>query len=161
MTGEQADMLDNERARELLQGIYDQKGELTPELVVAEAADPNSPLHDRFEWDDAKAAAAHRIEQARALIRSVRVTYAPSPEGEERTVRAFVSVRSPENGKPRAYLPTETALADDAVRKLLLSELKRELKALERKYGHLEDYAEVLRLASESVAAAQLATSSS
>lgn len=48
-------------------------GILKPEVVVGEAADPRHPLHDRFEWDDAKAGHAHRVEQARELIRSVRV----------------------------------------------------------------------------------------
>lgn len=48
-------------------------GVLTPDAVVENARDPESPLHDKFEWDDTKAAHAHRIYQARKLIASVKV----------------------------------------------------------------------------------------
>lgn len=48
-------------------------GVLTPDDVVEAARDPASPLHERFEWDDSKAAHAHRIYQARKVIASVRV----------------------------------------------------------------------------------------
>lgn len=48
-------------------------GQLTPELVVEEAQRPKSPLHQYFEWDDSAAAVKYRLEQARTLIRSVRV----------------------------------------------------------------------------------------
>ena len=50
------------------------KGRLTPDAVVDDAKDKKSPLHDQFEWDDSKAAAAHRLAQARRLIVSVLVT---------------------------------------------------------------------------------------
>jgi hypothetical protein len=38
-----------------LQGI---RGQISPEMVVEEARDPASPLHDYFTWDDEEAAAA-------------------------------------------------------------------------------------------------------
>jgi hypothetical protein len=43
-------------------------GQCTPERVVKEAADPNSPLHEDFEWDDTEAGRLYRLSQARALI---------------------------------------------------------------------------------------------
>ena len=46
---------------------------LEPEGVVADAADPDSPLHDAFVWDDTKAAQEYRLTQARELIRHVRI----------------------------------------------------------------------------------------
>lgn len=46
---------------------------LTPDDVVAEAQNPASPLHDRFTWDDAEAAHLHRLNEARTLIRGVRI----------------------------------------------------------------------------------------
>lgn len=49
------------------------EGSLTPEDVVNDAKYDNSPLHKFFEWDDGEAAAKYRLEQARQLIRSVRV----------------------------------------------------------------------------------------
>jgi hypothetical protein len=49
--------------------IYEERGELTPSIVVEEAEDEESPLHDRFEWDNDKAAHEYRLAQARTLIR--------------------------------------------------------------------------------------------
>lgn len=44
-------------------------GTLDPTEVLADARNPNSPLHVAFEWDDETAAAAYRLDQARKLIR--------------------------------------------------------------------------------------------
>lgn len=51
------------------------RGRLTAKNVVDEARDEDSPLHPHFEWDDSIAGEAHRMAQARELIRSVRVSY--------------------------------------------------------------------------------------
>lgn len=48
-------------------------GRLEPEAVVATAAHTDSPLHPAFEWDDEMAAVEHRLNQARNLIRSIRI----------------------------------------------------------------------------------------
>jgi hypothetical protein len=50
-------------------------GVLKARTVLSAAEDPASPLHSYFEWDDSKAAAAHRLEQAGTLIRSVTIKY--------------------------------------------------------------------------------------
>lgn len=64
----------NEERAEILAAIAERRGGiLRAEDVVLEAADLTHPLHGEFEWSDAKAGAAHRVEQARSLIRSVRV----------------------------------------------------------------------------------------
>lgn len=57
-----------------LDTLYVKHGRLTPALVVHAARQPQSPIHSHFEWDDGKAAAAWREDQARTLIRSVRIT---------------------------------------------------------------------------------------
>ena len=59
--------------RDVLAQIEDAKGRLTPEAVVGAASDPDHPLHDRFDWDDATAAHTARIMTARRLIASVTV----------------------------------------------------------------------------------------
>ncbi len=56
-----------------LSKLEDRNGRLTPEAVVEAARSPNSPLHDRFEWDNSKAGDCWRLEQARRLIRYVTV----------------------------------------------------------------------------------------
>lgn len=78
-------------------------GRLTPEDVVAAAADPASPLHGAFDWDDAAAAAKWRIEQARELIRSVRIEITT----ETRSLRVVGYVRDPRAaGSETGYVET-------------------------------------------------------
>lgn len=66
-------------------------GRLTPEAVVLDASDPDSPLHGEFEWDDRKAGDAWRLEQARQLIRGVKVLITT----ETRTINTVAYVRDP------------------------------------------------------------------
>lgn len=56
-----------------LQEIMKRKGTLTPDAVIEDAQDPDSPLHDEFDWNVEAAAMEHWREQARRLIRSVHV----------------------------------------------------------------------------------------
>ena len=64
--------IDNKTATEALRAIQDEEGRLTPDTVLRAAKNPRHPLHDVFEWNDAKAGHAWRVEQARALIARVR-----------------------------------------------------------------------------------------
>ncbi|MEE8568074.1 MAG: hypothetical protein V3S81_05645 [Anaerolineales bacterium] len=57
-----------------LKEIYNRDDRLlTASAVVEDARDPKSPLHSFFEWDDKKAAHQYRINQARDIIRNVRI----------------------------------------------------------------------------------------
>lgn len=58
---------------ELLRTLESERGRLDPEDVVEAARDPESVLHNDFEWDDTEAARQHRLNQARRVIRSVRL----------------------------------------------------------------------------------------
>lgn len=118
------------------------RGQLTPEDVVDVARDETHPLHSRFEWDDQVAGEAYRRIQAAELIRSVRVTYSESPEGEERSVRGWSALS--EAPDRRGYVPTEEALEDPFTAKLLLRQAERELKAFRKKYGHLKAFADLV-----------------
>lgn len=131
--------------RELLRGIYDQGGRLTPALVVDAARPVDSPLHHRFTWDDTVAGERWRQVEAAQLIRSCRIVYAegPSPEG-PRTVRAFTALR--ETDLPTCnYMPTAVALADDFAAKLILRDMEREWRNLQRRYGHMAEFADMIR----------------
>ena len=58
--------------REELEAIA-KSGVLTPEEVVDAARNPNSSMHDQFEWNDTEAAHGYRLSQARRLIKTVTV----------------------------------------------------------------------------------------
>lgn len=47
--------------------------DIDPAKVVDSARPVDSPIHDQFEWDDHAAAQAHRLDQAKGLLRSLRV----------------------------------------------------------------------------------------
>ncbi|TDT31137.1 hypothetical protein [Naumannella halotolerans] len=129
--------------REALQSIYDQRGQLTPALVVETAKNTDHPLHHRFEWNDEIAGPKYREVQARELIRSVKITYAETKGGVPKQVRAFVPPR--QASAPNVYIPTGEALSDDFTRALVLREFERALIALKRQYGHLREFDQMVR----------------
>ena len=106
------------------------KGRLTPDAVVAAAASKASPLHELFEWDQKKAAHQHRIEQARSLIRSVRVNITT-----HRTIISTVAyVRDPDlESDEQGYVATVSLVGDsDRARATLVDEFSRAASALRR-----------------------------
>ena len=114
-------------------------GILRAEDVVEFASDPNTELHSRFTWDDTEAARAHRLWQARSIIRvSVRVIpYVSEP------VRAFVSLVQ-DRGKPGGgYRPMVSVLTDDELRAKLLAQASAELRRIKANYGHLKELTSV------------------
>ena len=74
-----------------LTDLEDKNGRLTPEGVVRAASDPDSPLHEHFQWDDSEAAKSWRLQQARCLIHSVTVTVTV----DEKNVSTVHYVRDP------------------------------------------------------------------
>jgi hypothetical protein len=88
-------MLSKERReaiRDELQALVND-GRLNPDDVVDAARNPNSSLHSYFTWDDTEAAASYRLQEARALIRRVRVNVVRTDDS---IVRVPSFVRSPQ-----------------------------------------------------------------
>ena len=79
-----------------------QHGGVKASTVVAEAEPKESPLHPWFEWDNKKAGHAHRLMQARTLIRVVvpqlegAISPAPDPY-------VHVPAEKAEDGKEGTY----------------------------------------------------------
>lgn len=129
--------------RDILQSIYDQHGELTPDLVVQEARAKDHPLHSRFDWDNKSAGDSWRKHQASELIRSVKVVYREATENEEaRSVRAFHAVRGP---RGHAYQPAEKVVEDPLMKRMVLADMAREWQALKRRYERFAEFAEMVR----------------
>lgn len=105
-------------------------GVLTPSAVVEAARDEDHPLHDQFEWDDGRAAQAHRLQQARALIRSVQVVVTH----EARSVSVVRYVRHPDRPKhAQGYAAFEELLHDaDGRQAVLAEEFRRAHAAMKR-----------------------------
>lgn len=109
------------------------KGELTPLAVVNSARPKNSPLHKHFEWDDALAAEAHRLDQARNLIRIVSVKDASTEEG---MTRAFQSIASKSG---TSYRHIEEIKSSVELQLALLRQAEGDLQAFEKRYRSLTD----------------------
>lgn len=129
---------------------------LTPDVVLRNAAKPESPIHDCFEWDDSQAAERFRYIQAAMLIRSVKVSVETHPQDKPKIVRAFVSVaetqESHDDGKEQEtdptqktnfYVPLEVALKTDDYRSQMLDNAYRELRSFQRKYSVLKELTSV------------------
>jgi hypothetical protein len=112
-------------------------GELTPDGVIADARNPNSPLHTLFEWNDSDAAHQYRLVQARALIRAVVVRYRAAPESGGRSIVAFVNVKQ---GDRQYYTATAVALADPQRRAIVLRQAWEDFQALRKRYADLAEF---------------------
>lgn len=128
--------------RDHLQAIYDERGELTPALVVDVARNREHPLHKRFEWDDTLAAEKYRREQAHDLIRSVRVNYQSARTDSTISIRAFHAVpRVDDAGRPKyGYVPTETVINDPIISRLILADMERDWQTLRRRWEQFEEF---------------------
>lgn len=115
-------------------------GILTPDAVVEDAQDESSPLHTQFEWDDGEAAKQWRLEQARTLIRSVKVEI----HTETKTVSTVRYVRSPEaTGRQQGYADvTKLRTHEDLAREAL----RREFAAAKALFDRCESLADAFGL---------------
>ncbi|GAC1339750.1 MAG: hypothetical protein NVSMB20_16000 [Bradyrhizobium sp.] len=109
-------------------------GEFTPGLLVVASRPARAPLHGVFEWDDARAAEAYRVEQAKALIRNIVVVSEQEEIGT--SVRAFVSVVS-RSVDHAVYVPVDVAMSEPDYRAQVLANALRDMEAFSAKYRHL------------------------
>jgi hypothetical protein len=111
-------------------------GRLTPDLVLADARNPDSVLHKLFEWDDDVAAHQHRLFQARQIITSVRVVVTT----EKRKISTVYYVRDPEAGSgEQGYVSIDKLkTSDDLARESIVMEFSRAEAHLQRARLHAE-----------------------
>jgi len=143
--------LDAQACGKRLEQIEKKSGAITPVAVVNDARSKASPLHDAFTWDDKEAAEAHRLNEARYLLRNI-VVVTSEPEDKEPTViRAFISVPNAasddvdveEPTKGSSYINVTDALSDPKLRAVVLKRAYGELLAWKCRYEALEEFAGV------------------
>lgn len=152
MSDEQDDDVDafvpSEEIRAAVVALENEHGRLTPEYVLEEAAIETSPLHGCFEWDDSVAAHKHRLDQARRLIRSVKVVVTTTT----RVISTVRYGRDPQAAPGQGYVSVEQLRSEpDNARAFLRHEFSRAAAHLRR----AEDLAEVLGLRHEVTAVRQ------
>ena len=117
--------------------IEKQYGKLTNDLVLQNAEDENSPLHQLFEWDDAVAGHKYRLSQATNIIISLSVEVEEEPQ--PKPVRAYYNVASDE--KKGKFVNMKTAFSNPDTKEIILQRAKRELEAFKEKYQNLSELA--------------------
>lgn len=118
-------------------------GLLTAEAIVNDARPEDAPLHPCFEWNDQVAAENFRREQARHVIRGVRVVM---DRGNDSVlpVRAFVNVVQ---GESRGYSSTAYVMGEAELRAQVLQNAWRDLETFRTRYRELEELSEVFNAA--------------
>lgn len=119
-------------------------GLLRAEDVVKFARNKRTALHSEFEWDDAKASAEYRLDQARRVIR-VTVDVLPSPHSDQEPVRAYVSVVRDRVQPGGGYRSITDVMTDDEMRAELVNEALGEVKRWRRKYERLRELVPIFR----------------
>ena len=101
--------------------LESKQGKLEPDLIINAAVEEDSPLHYYFEWDDAVAGAAHRLDQARELIRRIKFVVS-TPEVEIKSFRYIRDVEVP--GDEQGYIAIKR-IKQKNVNATLVDELER------------------------------------
>ena len=113
-----------------LQELESEHGRITPRIVVKDAQNKDSPLHAQFEWDTKKAAMSYWLEQARVLLRSVRIVV-----HDERSSLSVVGyVRDPTaESDQQGYVSISKVRTDaDLAREVVVNEFSRAAAAMRR-----------------------------
>lgn len=126
-------------AGEHLKKLERQHGAVTPKLIVDDARPKTALLHKCFEWNDGIAAEKYRESQAGFILRNL-VTVSVTKTEEQSEVRAFVNIIKEGDSK---FISVTTAMSDDDMRQQVLNNALSELMAFKKKYGQLEELAEV------------------
>tara|TARA_Y100000310_G_scaffold38796_1_gene36310 strand:- start:133 stop:579 length:447 start_codon:yes stop_codon:yes gene_type:complete len=122
---------------EAIDRIKERYGDLTAQRLVDYARPVRSRLHSAFNWNDQEAAEKFRAEQARGMIRSIRIVIA---EQEEPQI-AYVKVVKPDGA---VYMATGDALSDEQYRSQVLKDALTGLVGWKRRYEHLQEMAGVV-----------------
>ncbi len=105
-------------------------GRITPQEILTDAENPDSPIHHCFEWNDKEAAQLHRLNQARSLIRSCRVVF----KTDTTKIKSVAYVRDPtRDAKDAGYISVNRVKNNTEIsRDVLLQEFSRAAAALAR-----------------------------
>jgi hypothetical protein len=114
---------------------------LTPKLIVEDARSEEAALHPIFEWDDSLAAEQHREQQARGLMRSIRLIQVGEQSCEPQRVYLNVST-----GTQRGYCTSARIMSDDVLREQVLARAKDDLKAWRVRYAELQELADLFAI---------------
>ena len=116
------------------------KGYVKPAQLVEFARPEDSPIHSMFEWDNERAADAHRLQQARTIINRVQVEMVGDDKSD-----AYYSARVHIQDVPvRGYFPAKKVLSDDELYASVIKDAIREIRYWQRKFKGLKEMREII-----------------
>ncbi len=115
-------------------------GIVSTQRVLDVAKKPNNPLHNAFEWDDAKAANKYRVQQARRLISSIVII--EKENGKEKILPAFVTVKIEDEA--RSYRDIKTIKADESLHRSIEKQAIKDLKNWINRYHSFTELSPVI-----------------
>lgn len=123
-----------QQAGEYLAELENEKGTLTPELILNESRDENAVLHSCFEWDDEKAAEGYRLYQAGRILRNITVVI-ERENTPPQNIRAFVNVSDNSKHETGKFISLNVAMQNDDYRAQILKNALYELQTFKNKYS--------------------------
>lgn len=118
----------------LFEDIEKKHGKLTRELVLDDARDESSIIHECFEWDDSVAAEQYRLTQATSLITNLDIEV-ESDDRKPVVCRAYVNTSTSHKG---SFVNINHAFQSQETKDLVMQRAIKELQAFERKYHDLK-----------------------
>lgn len=115
-------------------------GMLTPHHVVAEAKKKSSPLHQYFTWDTETAAYNFLLDQARDLIKEVRI------EVGAQKVSKFTNVviKHDDGSRTQGYMETVEVLSDDDLRQQVMERALAMIETWQQRYAEYDELARII-----------------
>ena len=129
---------------ERLSELEEKNGKITAHVIVEDAKNINSPLHDAFEWDDKKEAERWRIHKARRLIDCI-ITVVVINE-KEYTMPSYVNIEI-ENDK--GYYPIEEVMKTEKGRDNLLDQAWDDLETWRERYDYFKEFVKIYKAIDE------------
>jgi len=134
-------MATKEQREAELARIYKRDGSIRPSVVVREAKLKKNPLHNEFEWDDAKAASEHRLATARRIIRVTEIRLEPSKPKQRLVHVPSVTIEGPTaatNQREGDYKPVDVVVQNDDELGRALNALAAQIRAVDRTISQIK-----------------------
>jgi hypothetical protein len=124
-------------------------GLLRPDAVVEAARAEDSPLHDKFEWDDGAAAEKYRLVQARYLI-NVIIKYV-DVGNKKLPTRVFVSLSTDRYKNESGYRALVDVMSNADLKNQLLADAVSTMTHFQERYKSLQELNKVFSVMSHTV----------
>lgn len=142
-----------EIAGKVLHKLEVRYGHIHPQIIVDEARNPKNPLHGQFMWNDREAAEKYRLDQARDMLRSIRIIqYSSSGKAEKQIAYVNVSIASESAGGVESegedvstYMAVPIVTASENLYSQVLQQAISMLSGLWRRYEFIAEASKAVK----------------